>query len=160
MKNFLKRAFDAIFPSPLGPLRKSDLEFLDQLKKICPDSKTLQADGTRRTKHGRDIFPYSISVRTFEPRGWRMDADMRFFTQPRMGELAKQIAPLRSSPMGDKIHLNEETGDFYLHSDVLKNGIANATILGQIDVAVERDLLDMQETRIRTVKAAFGHQPR
>lgn len=160
MKNFLKDAFNSFFCSRLPPLTQKDREFLEQIKKCIPDPEKLQADGTIRTKHGRDIFPYSISVRTFEPRGWRMDADMRFYTQPRMGELAKQIAPLRSSPMGDKLHLNEETGDFYLHSDVIKNGIANATILGQIDIDVERDLLNMQETRIRTIKAAFGPSPR
>ena len=160
MKNFLKDAFNSLFSSRLGPLTKKDQEFLEQIKKCIPDPKTLQADGTQRTKHGRNIYPYSISVSVKPFQGWRMSADERFYTQPRMSELAKEIAPLRSSPMGDHLHLNEETGDFYLHSDVVKNGIANATILGQIDVDLELDMLKMQEQRIRVIKSAFGPLPR
>lgn len=150
MAGFLSKAFRSLF---FKPLSKRDQDFIDQLHKICPDPKTLQADGTIRTKHGRNIFPYRVSVNCSDPMlGWSMSADMRYYTQPRMIELAEQIRPLRTSPQNDHIHINEETGDFYLHSDVQKNGIENATLLGQIDVALERDMLKWQESRIRTPK--------
>lgn len=150
MAGLLTKAFRALF---LKPLSKQEQEWIDLIKKISPDPKTLQADGTVRTKHGRNILPYTVSVRCSDPLlGWSMSADMRYYTQPRMTELAQQIRPLRTSPKDDHIHINEETGDFYLHSDVLKHGIKNATILGQIDVDLERDMLKWQESRIRTPK--------
>lgn len=56
----------------------------------------------------------------------------------RMAELKRQMRPLLSSPVrNDRIMLNHETGDFYLRSDVEKNGMDQATALGRIDLNTE-----------------------
>lgn len=56
----------------------------------------------------------------------------------RMAELKRQMRPLLSSSVAnDRIMLNHETGDFYLRSDVEKNGMDQATALGRIDLATE-----------------------
>lgn len=56
----------------------------------------------------------------------------------RMAELKRQMRPLLTSPVrNDRIMLNHETGDFYLRSDVEKNGMDNATSLGRIDLKNE-----------------------
>ena len=153
MKNFLKNIFRSALVKPLS---KEDEAFLDAIR----GPKNLEPDGTVKTKHGRNIIPYRIEVRVEPFMGWHMSADLSYYRQPRMVELAAQIAPLRSSPKGDRLHLNEETGDFYLQSDVDKNGLAHATILGQIDVRYERDMLKIQEDRILIPKSVFGPKPR
>lgn len=95
------------------------------------------ADGTITTKHGNHIIPHRVFV---SGRGGVRNNMGEFMSQPRVRELKALMAPLLKTAAGDIFLLNEETGDFYLQSDVKKLGADKAQPLGQIDMAVELPL--------------------
>lgn len=95
------------------------------------------ADGTITTKHGNRIIPH----RVFVTGGGGLRNNMsEFMSQPRVHALKQLMAPLLKTGAGDKFLLDEDTGDFYLQSDVKKYGAGNARPLGQIDMDAELPL--------------------
>ena len=94
------------------------------------------SDGTMTTRHGNRIIPYQV---TAKPGGLHANV-IEFQFQPRVRELQRQMQPLLDAPYGETLVLHPETGNFYLRSDVEKNGIDKAAALGQIDMELEESL--------------------
>lgn len=110
-------------------------------------------DGTVTTRHGRRIIPYRIAVNHQGAVGSNLP---EVLAQPRMKELVAQMQPLAESRAAkDKFVLDETTGDFFLQSDVRKYGAAKAKPLGQIDVAIEKDLFILAAEEI-FLRRSFG----
>lgn len=99
----------------------------------------VNADGTITTKHGNKIIQHRVTV---SDRGGLRANVVEFMTQPRVHELRQQMTPILKTKAGDKFLLDEETGDFYLQSDVDKLGAENAKPLGQIDMRYELPLFN------------------
>lgn len=95
-------------------------------------------EGTVTTKNGHEIIPY----RVFYRHGRFQTNLIEFMNQPRVVELKKQMQPLLLSPVNDKFALNSDTGEFFLQSDIDRNGPGNATVLGQIDLELEKKLFN------------------
>lgn len=74
---------------------------------------------------------------------------------PRIIELLEQMKPLMSSPHGDLLTLDKDTGNFYLKSAIRKKGMEKAKPLGRIDVRDEKDLFDFA-SRMAMMKKVFG----
>lgn len=105
--------------------------------KLSGKNENENADGTITTKHGNRIIPH----RVFLSGGGGLRNNMgEFMSQPRVRALKTLMAPLLETGAGDIFLLNEETGDFYLQSDVKKRGADKAQPLGQIDMDVELPL--------------------
>lgn len=105
--------------------------------KLTGRNENENADGTITTKHGNHIIPHRVFV---SDRGGIRNNMAEFMSQPRVRELKQLMAPLLETRAGDKFLLDEETGDFYLQSEVKKYGAEKAQPLGQIDMAVELPL--------------------
>lgn len=109
-------------------------------------------DGTVTTRHGRHIIPYKMTVKN----NGAIDSNLPdVLAQPRMTELLAQMRPMLGAPAGDKFMLDETTGDFYLKSDIQKNGVDKAKPLGQIDVGTEKTLFSLAAEEILQERA-FG----
>lgn len=124
-------------------------KFWNALSGKNPDEN---ADGTITTKHGNKIIPYRVEV---TGRGGLRANVAEFMSQPRVREIRQQMAPLLKTKPGDKFLLDEETGDFYLQSDVEKQGAENTNPLGQIDMAHELSLFKHAGQMIM-MKKMFG----
>ncbi len=111
------------------------------------------ADGTMTTKHGNRIIPYKVTV----THNGGMHANVaEFMFQPRVRELEKQMAPLLAAGHQERLVLDPETGNFYLNSDIERNGIAKATALGQIDLDLEKDLFKAAAQAVGMEKLFHG----
>jgi hypothetical protein len=92
-------------------------------------------DGTITTKHGNRIIPHKVSASG--ANGGLKSNIAEFMSQPRRIEISKQLESIDWST-GDKPSLDLNTGCFYSAKDLEKNGLENATPLGQIDVDLEK----------------------
>lgn len=111
------------------------------------------ADGTMTTKHGNRIIPYKVTV----THNGAMHANVvEFQFQPRVRELQKQMAPLLAADHQERLVLDPETGNFYLNGDIERNGIAKATVLGQIDLDLEKDLFKAAAQAVGMEKLFHG----
>lgn len=120
--------------------------------KLSGKNENENADGTITTKHGNHIIPHRVFV---SDRGGISNNMAAFMSQPRVRELKQLMAPLLKTRRGDIFLLDEETGDFYLQSDVKKQGAENAKPLGQIDMAVELPLFK-HASQMVMMKKMFG----
>ena len=120
--------------------------------KLSGKNENENADGTITTKHGNRIIPH----RVFVSGGGGLRNNMgEFMSQPRVRALKTLMAPLLETGAGDIFLLNEETGDFYLQSDVKKRGADKAQPLGQIDMAVELPLFKHAAQMVK-MRKMFG----
>ncbi len=100
--------------------------------------------GMVRTAHGRLIIPFRVSAHG----GGISNNIIEFSSQPRARELYAQLQAYVTAAEGDSLTLNEATGRFYLQSDIDRNGIDKATILGEIDIETEKGLFKTVYQRI------------
>ncbi len=108
--------------------------------KVSGKDENENADGTITTKHGHQIIPHRVFI---SDRGGLRNNIPEFMSQPRMRELKQLMQPILKTKAGDIFLLDEETGDFYLKSDVNQKGADRAVPLGQIDMAYELPLFKM-----------------
>ncbi len=106
------------------------------------------ADRTITTRDGKYITPYRVEI---DSRGGSHANIIEFMSQPRVRELQDQMKPLLSSPPGDQILFDRETGDIFLKSDLDKNGREKVTVLGTADP-------DVEETLVRHAAMMVGMQ--
>lgn len=130
---------------------------LKKLWKILSGKHPLEnPDGTVTTLHGRHIIPYRLTLGRNGALGSNLPAVL---AQPRLHELIAQMQPLAESrAVNDKFMLDETTGDFFLKSDVQRNGAVKAKPLGQIDVATEKDLFILAAEEV-ILRRSFGPRP-
>lgn len=132
------------------------MEKPSRLRKIwnafCGKDPDENADGTITTKHGNKIIPHRVEV---TGRGGLRANVAEFMSQPRVRELKQQMAPVLKTKAGDLFLLNEETGDFYLKSDVARLGAGQAKPLGQIDMKHELPLFK-HASQMVMMKKMFG----
>ncbi len=147
MNGVLKKGFTAIVETLVGERDQEVVEMMKMLEDVNPPSHMLQKDGTILTKHGRSILPMRVHVSP----GGGLRIHSGYYSQPRVRELMKQLAPLLNNSAGDSVFLNEETGDFSLMSDKGK-------ILGQIDVLWESRMLSFAKDQILAQKIVAQHR--
>ncbi|MCB9991851.1 MAG: hypothetical protein H6867_10890 [Rhodospirillales bacterium] len=135
-----------------GPVVKKLLSVFNAL--IGRDPRR-NPDGTMTTRHGNRIIPYRVTAGGGSIRSNLIE----FMRQPRVRELQRQLEPLLKAGPDEKITVNPDTGSFYLASDIRKNGMVKATVLGQIDLDLEKELLDHALQLVMMHKLFRGASP-
>jgi|GEM_PF-1735255 len=120
--------------------------------KLSGKHENENADGTIITRHGRKIIPFRVTV---TGRGGVRNNIVAFMSQPRVRELQRQMAPLLKTRAGDKLLLDDATGDFYLQSERDDLGAERVRPLGQIDMAVEEPLFKSAAQQVM-MRKLFG----
>jgi hypothetical protein len=103
---------------------------------LCGKNPRENSDGSITTRFGDNIILPNFR---FRPGGAESN-QTAVMTQPRVRQLMEQLSPLRHAPAGERVHLDDNSGCFYLASAWEKQGAA-AQPLGQIDITLEKPLL-------------------